>query len=63
MFDFWNDRMMPTLYGEILPRVVGCKRCGKKFNLRKRQMWFHCGAMVILLVKESLELQEKMNND
>jgi hypothetical protein len=43
-------------YAQMLPRIVYCKRCGKKFVLRKRGMWFHCGTSVILLVKESVEL-------
>ena len=46
-------------YPYILPRIVGCKKCGKKFTLKKRQMWFHCGIALILLVKESQELQVK----
>ncbi len=48
-------------YADMLPRVVGCKKCGKKFTLRKRNMWFHCGTMVILLVKESMELTKGVN--
>jgi len=47
------------IYPYTLPRVVGCKMCGSKFILKRRQMWFHCGTALILLIKESLELQKK----
>ena len=46
-------------YAQMLPRVVGCKKCGTKFTLRKRNMWFHCGTALILLVKESMDLTVK----
>lgn len=47
-------------YAQMLPRVMGCTKCGKKFELKKRQMWFHCGSALILMVKESQDLTKQL---
>lgn len=41
--------LIPNDYDRNLPRTVCCKLCKRVFHLKKHQLHFHCGTMVMVL--------------